>query len=90
MGWLLLISNNTDLLHCIRFTRNDKTIINKLFFSRLLICQYSFHQRTPLCPLGKKPWCILDGKPGGLVRLPELVGRRKLSTPAGNQTLILQ
>ena len=82
--------NNIALLHYIRSTRNDHTIINKLLLSRLLICQYSFHQRTPLCPLGKKPWCTLDGKLGGLIRLSEFVGRRKISTPAGNQTLILQ
>jgi hypothetical protein len=55
--------------------------MNKLFLSRLLIYQYSFHQRrTPLCPLGKKPWYTLDGKLGGLIRLYELVGRRKIST----------
>lgn len=82
--------NNIHLLHYIRFTRNDPTIMNKLFLSRLLICQYSFHQKTPLCPLGKKPWCTLDGKLGGLKRLYEVEGRRKISTPAGNQTLIRQ
>ena len=81
---------NIDFLYYIRFTRNDQTIMNKLFLSRLLICQYSFHQRTPFCSMGKKPWCTLDGKLGGLTRLSELEERRKVSTPAGHQILILQ
>jgi hypothetical protein len=76
--------NNTDLLYYIRFTRNDQTIMNKLFLSRLLICQYSFHQRrTPLCPLGKKPWCTLDGKLGRAHKMVWISREDKISTHAG-------
>lgn len=45
--------NNIDLLHYIRFTRNYQTIMNKLFFIKIINLPIKFSSKDSTLPTGK-------------------------------------